>query len=139
LTVVCDTGVLVGAASTRDRHHEACVAALDRWRSTGLVVPVTVAVEVDYLLRGRVGEQAARGFLDDLNLGRFLLEPVGAATFARATAIDRQYADLGLGLVDGTVIAVAEDLGSQAILTLDHGHFRVAASELTLDPGEDDL
>lgn len=115
------------------------MAALDRWRSTGLVVPVTVAVEVDYLLRGRVGEQAARGFLDDLNLGRFLLEPVGAATFARATAIDRQYADLGLGLVDGTVIAVAEDLGSQAILTLDHGHFRVAASELTLDPGEDDL
>ena len=25
--------------------------------------------------------------------------------------IDRQYADLGLGLVDGSIVALAEDLG----------------------------
>jgi predicted nucleic acid-binding protein len=139
LTVVCDTGVLVGAAARRDRHHRVCSEALERWRRAGLVVPVTVAVEVDYLLRTRVGSDVARAFLSDVDAGRFLLEPVGAASFARAVALDRQHADLDVGLVDGTVVAVAEQLGSHAILTLDHSHFRVMAGDRLLEPAEDRL
>lgn len=35
------------------------------------------------------------------------------------------YHDLGLGLVDASVVAVAERLGITQIATLDHRHFRV--------------
>jgi predicted nucleic acid-binding protein len=37
--------------------------------------------------------------------------------------IDRRYADLGLGLVDGSVIALAETLGIRRLATRDVRHF----------------
>jgi uncharacterized protein len=37
----------------------------------------------------------------------------------------RTYADLGLGGVDSSVIAIAERLGISTIATLDQRHFRV--------------
>jgi predicted nucleic acid-binding protein len=60
-----------------------------------LVVPGPVLVEVDQLLRTRVG----------------------------AVEIDARFADLGLGLVDGCVMAIAERMRAP-ILTFDFEHFR---------------
>lgn len=37
--------------------------------------------------------------------------------------IDRRYADLGLGLVDGSVVALAEALGIRRLATRDVRHF----------------
>jgi predicted nucleic acid-binding protein len=37
--------------------------------------------------------------------------------------IDRRYADLGLGLVDGSVVALAEALGIRRLVTRDVRHF----------------
>jgi hypothetical protein len=90
-----------------------------------LVVPITVTVEADYLLRNRGGSASARRFLADLESGAFLSEPIDHDVLSRACAIDGRYADADLGLVDASVIAVAEHLGADAILTLDHAHFRL--------------
>ena len=38
-------------------------------------------------------------------------------------AIDRQYADLALGLVDASVVALAEELGVYRLATRDLHHF----------------
>ncbi len=89
-------------------------------------MPVTVAVEVDYLIRSRVSLTSARAFLTDLDEGPYLLEPVSPDVLARARAIDARYADANLGLVDSSVIAVAERLGADAIATLDHADLRLA-------------
>lgn len=97
-------------------------------------MPATVAVEVDYLLRSRVGTLAARAFLADLLTGRYIWEPVGVSTLARAIELDRRHADLDLGLVDVTVVAVAESLNAAAILTLDVAHFSVCAPHVPLEP-----
>lgn len=51
---------------------------------------------------------------------------MSAARVARARAIDARHADADLGLVDASVIAVAEALGAGVVLTLDHRHFRLA-------------
>lgn len=91
-----------------------------------MVVPVTVTVEVDYLLRARVSAHAARAFMADVDAGRYILAPTDAAVFARACELDGRLADLGLGLVDASVVAVAEKLGASAIATLDAEHFSVA-------------
>jgi predicted nucleic acid-binding protein len=38
-------------------------------------------------------------------------------------AIDRRYADLGLGLVDASIVALAEELGLRRLATRDVRHF----------------
>jgi predicted nucleic acid-binding protein len=38
-------------------------------------------------------------------------------------AVDRRYADLRLGLVDGSVVALAESLGVRRLATRDVRHF----------------
>ncbi len=86
---------------------------------------MTVSVEIDYLLRSRGGTDAARRFLADIDSGAFLLEPVGQDVFSRARELDLTYGDADLGIVDASVIAVSEHLGADAILTLDHAHFRL--------------
>lgn len=42
---------------------------------------------------------------------------------SRAMEIDRRCADLGLGLVDGSAVALAEELGIRRIATRDVRHF----------------
>jgi predicted nucleic acid-binding protein len=43
--------------------------------------------------------------------------------YTRIRELCRQYQDLGLGMVDASVVAVAERLGEETIATLDHRHF----------------
>lgn len=116
----------MAAISPRERHHRLCRGLLNAYRSGELVVPITVAVEVDYLVRSRLGPAAARAFLADLAEGPYLLEPVTADLVARARFLDARHADADLGLVDASVVAVAERLGAGAILTLDHADLRQA-------------
>lgn len=138
---MCDTGPLVAAVSRNDRHHELCQTLLERDRDrNALVVPSTVAVEVDYLLRARVGTAAARDFLSDLDEGPYLLQPMDVALLSRARAIDLQYADANLGLVDASVLAIAERLSADRIATLDHRDFCLAGSgSWSLLPDESQL
>lgn len=136
MIVVCDTGPLVAAVNRRDRHHAVSIEVLTDGDPT-LVVPVTVMVEVDYLLRARVGAEAARRFLSDVDAGRYVPAPVTAGVLHRAIQLDSQHADVGLGLVDATVIAVAESVDAGAVATLDHAHLRVLSGQVwELVPGE---
>lgn len=90
-----------------------------------LLIPDPVVVETDWLVRSRVGADAARAFLDDLADGVHRRAPLTDAAFRRALEIDRRYADLRLGLVDAAVMAIAE-AEAAAILTFDFAHFRAA-------------
>ncbi|OLD47900.1 MAG: hypothetical protein AUI48_01870 [Chloroflexi bacterium 13_1_40CM_2_68_14] len=50
---------------------------------------------------------AMRALMRDLAPGAFTYAPPALALLERAIDIDRQYADLGLGLVDASVVALA--------------------------------
>jgi uncharacterized protein len=119
---VADTAPLVAAADRRDRAHSlarSIVVGLGR----RLVVPDTVAVEVDHFVRTRLRAEAARRFVRALADGELSVAYLTPGLLRRAAEIDEQYADLGLGLVDASVMAIAErhDL---PILTFDFEHFR---------------
>jgi predicted nucleic acid-binding protein len=88
-----------------------------------LVVPITVLVEVDQLLRDRVGSHAARAFLRALVAGEHAIAFLTAGLLRRAIELDSQYADLELGIADASVMAIAEQERLQ-ILTFDFTHFR---------------
>ncbi len=117
--LLCDTGALLDLLSTASPDHgayrEAIEAACTRY------VPALVLAEVDHFLRRRrdlMGE-----LLADLEHGAFTLAPVDTDLLRRARVIDQRYARLGLGLVDATIVALAERLGITRIATRDVRHF----------------
>ena len=57
--------------------------------------------------------------------GDFIVIDLVADDWRRAGALVTQYADLPLGAVDASVIAVAERLGLTEIATVDRRHFSV--------------
>jgi predicted nucleic acid-binding protein len=88
-----------------------------------LLVPDPVIVEVDQLLRSRVGGHAARLFLGALAAGEHTVISLSPRLLRRAVEIDAAFADLELGYTDAGVMAVAER-DRLAVLTFDFEHFR---------------
>ncbi len=52
-----------------------------------------------------------------------IIESVEVQDFERISELIGQYADFPLGMVDASVIALAERLGVSDVATLDHRHF----------------
>ena len=124
MTVIADTGALYALVDRSDAWHARVVAWWTRNREA-VVVPVSVIPEVTYLLQSRIGAAAEIGFVQAIVDGEFTIESVEADDFERAVNIMQQYADLPLGFVDATVVAVAERLESREIITTDRRHFSV--------------
>ena len=84
-------------------------------------MPALVLAEVDYFLRDE--RPAMRRFVRDLRRGAFTYAPLPIDHVRRAMEVDERYADLGLGLVDATIVTLAEDLDLTRIATRDVRHF----------------
>ncbi|MBA3552859.1 MAG: type II toxin-antitoxin system VapC family toxin [Actinobacteria bacterium] len=125
MRVVADTGPLVAAANRRDRAHR-LASALVTELGRDLIVPTPVAVEVDQLLRARLGREPAREFLAALATGEHSVAYLTAGLLRAALEFDRRFGDLDLGLVDASVMAIA-DRHDLPILTFDFEDFRAAS------------
>lgn len=122
--LVVDAGPLYAAADRRERHHAACVQVLRR-AAYPVVVPALVVTEVAYLLGDRLGAQAEARFARSLARGELLVEAPTPPDWGRVAELCATYADLPLGLVDASVIALAERLHAVQLATLDRRHFTV--------------
>jgi predicted nucleic acid-binding protein len=134
--LICDTGALLDYLVASAPDHKVFRRAIEQARAR--YVPGLVLAELDYFLRDE--RSAMRTFMQDLARGAFTYAAPTPAHLARAMDIDRRYADLGLGLVDASVVALAEDLGVRRVATRDVRHFRAVrlrdggAFELVVDP-----
>jgi predicted nucleic acid-binding protein len=125
--ILVDTGPIVAAALTGDRHHRACVdlftaAHLAR---QPLAVPAPVVTEACYLLAREAGSRAEAAFLTSLADGDMEVVDLERDDWRRAADLVVRYRDLPLGAVDACVVAVAERLGLAEIATIDRRHFSV--------------
>ena len=116
--VICDTGALLDYLVATAPDHRLFREAIDRSRAR--YVPGLVLAEVDYFLRKE--RRAMRALVSDLARGAFTYAPPTLGLLQRAMEIDRRYADLGLGLVDASVVALAEELGVYRLATRDLRH-----------------
>jgi uncharacterized protein len=125
--VIVDTGPIVAAALKRDVHHRASIDLFTAAHLSGeqLLLPAPVVTEVCYMLAREAGHRAEAAFLASLADGDFIVIDLVADDWRRASALVTQYADLPLGAVDASVIAVAERLGLTEIATVDRRHFSV--------------
>jgi predicted nucleic acid-binding protein len=119
---VVDTGPLVAAAYRRDRAHR-LAATLVTELGRDALVPEPVVVETDQLLRARLGSHAARAFLRSISDGELTVAYLTPGLLRTAVAIDARFADVDLGFVDASVMAVA-DRERTPILTFDFADFR---------------
>jgi hypothetical protein len=135
--IVVDTGPIVGLINDRDDDHERCLALLSSHPGP-LLVPTPVFTEVCLLLEKRRGTRAELEFLHDVRSGLFQLVELTAADLDRIGVLVDKYADLPLGTVDASVIAVTERLKLTEVATLDRRHFSVVRPDhvpaLTLLP-----
>jgi len=117
--LICDTGALLDYLVASAPDHKLFRNAIDAARAR--YVPGLVLAEVDYFLRAE--RRAMQMFMQDLARGAFTYAPPALDQLSRAIEIDRRYEDLGLGLVDGSVVALAEALGIRRLATRDVRHF----------------
>ena len=117
--LICDTGALIDYLVESAPDHELFRDAIDQARTR--YVPGLVLAEVDYFLRDE--RRAMQVFMQDLAQGAFTYAPPTVGQLSRAMEVDRRFADLGLGLVDSTVVALAESLGIRRLATRDVRHF----------------
>ena len=122
MAIITDSGGVFAIYDSRDHRH----AAITRLVATEsqLVIPTPLLGELGYLLGVRLGSRAVSTFLQDLQANAFTLEPFLPEDIIRCRELLDKYADLDLGLTDAAVIATAERLNINRILTVDERDFR---------------
>ena len=121
--LLVDTGVFVSVADRNEPRHLECVE-LFRGRDD-LAVASSVIPEAAWMIESRLGPGAEALCLTLVTSSRFTIVDLSLADYQRAIDLITSYADLGLGFVDSSVIAVAERFGRTTIATLNHRDFAV--------------
>ena len=91
--------------------------------ASAVIVPGLVLAEVDYFLRGdrKVMRKLVAEIFDPAT--RYEYELPIPSDIARALELDARFGELGLGLVDGMVAAIAERRQVYRVLTTDRRDF----------------
>ena len=113
---------LVSLTTAKERHHAACVQVAQEITSR-LIVPITVLPETTHLIAKRLSHQAMRAFIGQMQSPQWHIENVMMADFERAKQVLDIYHDAKLDFADGTIVAIAERLNIDTILTLDRRDF----------------
>lgn len=120
MPLLCDTGILYALADRDDAWHARAVAFFESERQV-LLAPVTVLPEVAYLLRTRLGPAAERAFAESLAEGELAVENLLPGDLSRCAELLSQQPFLGL--VDASIVALAERLKLDSVVTTDRRDF----------------
>ena len=122
--ILVDTGVIYAVADRADADHDKCEQLLATHPGP-LLVPTTVIVEAAWLIESRLGPAAEIAFLRSVIAGDLTRLDLTDADWDRAADLVQTYADLGLGLVDASLVALAERLSITTLATLNSRDFHV--------------
>ena len=121
--LLVDTNVLLAAADTSTPEHQRCATLLDE--RTDLAITTPVAAECSWMIESRLGPRAEAAFVNSIATGELAVIELTTIDWARCAELIGTYTDLGLGLVDASVIAIAERLDVTTIATMNHRDFAV--------------
>jgi predicted nucleic acid-binding protein len=122
MALVLDTSALLAAFDRADPAHGACSELIGAVRED-LIVPTLVLGELDYWCAERLTLEVWTAFLEDVLGGVYRVENPTQGDLERCLELQRTYADLEVGIVDASVLALVERLGEPKLATLDHRHF----------------
>jgi hypothetical protein len=122
VALVLDTSALLAALDAADPDHGPCAKLIAEARED-LIVPTLVLAELDYWCHERLALDVWLAFLEDVLDGAYSVVDPTHGDLERCHELQRTYADLKVGVVDASVLAVVERLGESRLATLDHRHF----------------
>lgn len=124
MTAIVDTSFLVSLINPRESSHQACLAVAQTTRER-LVIPQVVLPEATYLVDKYLGRTTMRAMVRQLLQATWHLEPLLEGDMERVAAVLDQYRDQNIDFADAAIVAMAERLKAQRILTLDRRHFNL--------------
>jgi len=124
VTLIVDTNVWVAAHNERDPDHRRCAGLLRR-RAGELVAPPTVVAETAWFLEDRHGPDAEARFLRLITAGALTVVDLIADDWERCVELIETYDQLRLGVVDASVVAIAERLRLSELATMNARDFTV--------------
>ncbi len=124
MTLEADSVALYAQHDADGAHHGDVRKVIDSEQGA-ITVPTVILAEPDCLLRELIGVDAELDILKTIASRAYSLESFMTANLERCRELISGYRDINLGLVDAAVIATAEWLGFQYILTVDERALRV--------------
>jgi hypothetical protein len=134
--ILCDSGPLLAVLDGDDPRHAEATAFFARTHEA-VAAPASVVFELAGLVSRRLDARAVARFAESVASGELRMVDTLRADMQRAGALVVEYASLRLGLVDATIVAVAERLGVRTLASFDWRHFGVVRPRhgpLTLVP-----
>ncbi len=122
--ILVDTGILYAMADMDDAWHGAIKRFLQKSTET-LIVPITVLPEICYLLNTHLGQASEKKLIESIIRGELRVESLTIEDFRRSIHLLETYSDINIGFVDASLVAIAERLKIQRILTTDRKHFSI--------------
>jgi len=122
VAVVLDTSVVVALVVADEPDHADVVAWLDVVDEDLVTTPLVLA-EIDHVVTNRAGSLIAARVWQDFDRGAYQVR-WWADALRETLKIARVEGAKDIGLVDASLVALAERLGTTRIATLDHRHFR---------------
>ncbi len=110
MTVLADTGVLIAVADRREPRHASCAAVL-RAHHGQMAMTAPAVAEASWMIESRLGPEAEARFLGLVTTGEINVVDLTRDDYLRCVELIHTYADMGLGLVDASIVTLAERLG----------------------------
>jgi hypothetical protein len=120
--LLLDTGALVSLLDRSQHRHVAFAEYFDSWSGEVITTEAVVTEATHLLARVRGGPEAC---LDFVLSGGAILIPSSNESLRRTRALIAQYQDLPMDFADATLVALAEDVGTNLVFTTDHRDFSV--------------
>jgi predicted nucleic acid-binding protein len=120
--LLLDTGAFVALVDRSERRHADCMASLDAWRGA-IVTTEAVLTETLYLLGPQWSAQKV--CLEFFARGAFLLVPSSRTSLRRVSVLMERYRNVPMDFADATLVALGEELQTDAVFTLDRRGFSV--------------
>jgi len=122
MEVIIDTSAILGLIDKSCLQHQAISDIINK-KDINLIVPSPVIPEVCYMLNRKFGPSVEIKFLEEIISVNFQIEIIKFPDILRTVEILNKYQSLNIGFVDGSIVAIAERLKVNQILTLDKKHF----------------
>lgn len=120
--IVVDTGPLVALFDATDHSHAGCRRILSRLDDR-LATTLPVLTEAFHLLRPST--HRVSGLIDFIRDGGAAVVPLERDDLSRCFELMHRYADIPMDFADASIVAAAEQVGTEKVFTLDHKHFRI--------------
>ncbi len=120
--LLLDTGALVSLLDRSQRRHREFTDFFEAW--TGQVVTTEAVLTESTHLLGRISGGAI-ACLDFVLSGGALLVPATTNSLRRARELMQRYADCPMDYADASLVVLAEDIGTNRVLTTDQRDFSI--------------